>query len=125
MNRAVEDMQTTIFEHPTADPAALAIRQAVQTLVDCGVCSREEFISLIDLDSRQYWLFIAQEIADKLEPLFRTGEVHPNAVKPWQIDPSFQRAFKRIVDQRAWRSALGAINSILSAVNALYEEGHD
>jgi len=121
MNRAVQGMQESIFRSDAQSSAALAIRQALNTLIEANVCTEEEFMGLIDLDQQSNWNQIASDIADKLEPLFRNGIIHPNSVKPWQLCKGYRDAFGVIANMRAWRSANAAINSILRAVDRLYE----
>jgi len=120
MNAVVRGMADTIFRRATEEPTALAIRQAVMELVEQGVTTEAEFVGLIDLDHQSEWLFVAENVARRLEPLIRSGELHPNEIKPWQIYREFKDEFWRVRDHRAWRSALGAINSILAAVNGLF-----
>ena len=122
MNKTVQSMQETIFHGRSPDcPATEAIREAVEVLLREQVCTEAEFMALIDLDQKDTWFAVANSIASRLEPLFRRGVVHPNAVKPWQRCPNFKQEFERVAHIRAWRSAHGAINSILAAVNRLYE----
>jgi len=121
MNNTVRKMQEIIFRGNVSNAAAIAIRQALLQLIELKACTEEEFISLIDLDQQNDWCKIAADIAEKVEPHIRSGRLHPNTIKPWQLCKNYRDTFAQIVHIRAWRSANAAINSIIKAITVRFE----
>lgn len=121
-NKAVLEMRRTIFESETAYPAALAIRAALEKLLAEEICTKDEFMALINLDLQAEWLGRADLIAERLEARIRSGTIHPNVVKPWQICRDYREEFVKIASIRAWRSAHGAINTILNRVSKRFQK---
>jgi hypothetical protein len=113
-------MQSELLDAKTFSLAALAIRRTINTLLFEEVCTIEEFMLLINLDHRNDWVIIADIIAAKLEKKIKADLIHPNDIKPWHLCPNYKEEFSKISNQQAWRSAHGAINSILSCVSARF-----
>jgi len=120
MNDTIDDLKRILFEDDATHPAAIAIQTALDNLMDIGVVSEDEFMRLIDLTQRDNWASISRRIAERLEVEVRHGTVSSKDVKPWVMCSGYKNKFGEIVDQKAWRSANGAISSIVSQVDTIF-----
>ncbi len=121
MNNAVKEIKKTIFDIPASQPAAIAIQESLSNLLVSGVMTQEEFISLIDLDNKSQWLDLSKDIAERIAAEAKCGAISSRDVKPWVRCKGYRDKFGEIADIRAWRSANGAISSLMSLVDGIFK----
>ena len=116
--QSVRDM---ILAEDKGTDAVEAIKERIRVLLDYNLCTLDEFLCLIDLDFRNEWTFIAEEIARKAETAIRSGALHPNDIKPWHNCHDYKnRLFDQVAEQREWRKLHSAINNIIGRVSARF-----
>jgi len=96
--------------------AALAIQGCLERMLYYELCETKEILCLIDPVYKSDWPTIAGEIARKAEILIRKGELHPNALKPWQNCSNYPTEFRKISQDSVWRHLHSAIDAINQSI---------
>lgn len=119
-SRVLREMKAQLMSKNISFEAEKAIQAVIEKLLAEDICTIKEFISLIDLDCQDDWIAIADKMAQRLEEKIRSDLIHPNDFKPWHYCQNYKVEFGKIENLRAWRSAHGAINSILKCLDARF-----
>ena len=114
-------MKHRLLEDAVHSPAAQAIRKVLETMISERICTIEEFITLLDLDRRDDWPTIANELAERMVPVIISRVHRVEDFMPWKICREYRTELSGVVSERVWRSSNAAISTIMHRVNELLE----